>query len=654
MDNYLYIDVETYSDLDLTEVGVYKYVSSPNFEILLIGYAFNNEPIQIIDLASGDKIPERFEDALFDDNIKKCAHNAMFERNTFRRIGYDISPENWHCTMIHAAYCGLPLKLQTIAEILDLPTKKANTGTLLINYFSKPCKATGTNGGRTRNLPQHSPSKWQAFREYLHDDVVVARDIRQYLSEYVIPEFDSQLYILDQEINDYGISVDTDFIQKAIVIDNWFSEILTQELYDITKLDNPNSLAQLKAWLSVKAKKKITSLTKESVDQLLTSTEDQTIRRVLELRQQLGKTSTAKYASMMNCEYGNNNRVRGLFQYYGANSTGRWAARLVQLHNLPRNYLNDLELARNIVKEADGPLLEMLFGNVPDTLSQLIRTAFVASDNNTFIVADFSAIESRVISWYANEKWRLDVFNTHGKIYEATASKMFNIPFESITKDSEYRQRGKVAELALGFGGSKDAITRMDRDNEIADEDKPGLVRIWRKANPAIVKFWHRINNIALECVKRRKRIVCSLDFTELIFDCDGIVLTITLPSGHVLYYWEPKIGENRFGGESVTYMNINQKTKKWQREDTYGGKLAENIVQATARDLLGYAMIKLHSLQYNICMHVHDEVIVEHLKSLAEKEYTKIIALLSEEVPWAKGLPMAAAGYITDFYKKD
>lgn len=654
MSSYLYIDVETYSDLDLTEVGVYKYVSSPNFEILLIGYAFNNEPVHIIDLASGEVMPDRFKEALFDNNIKKCAHNAMFERNAFRRIGYDIPPENWYCTMIQAAYCGLPLKLETIAEVLDLPVKKANTGTLLINYFSKPCKPTQTNGGRSRNLPHHNPSKWQAFRDYLHDDVVVARSIREYLSEYPIPQFDIILYNIDQKINDYGISVDIDFIQKAITIDNWFSAKLTQELYNITKLDNPNSLPQLKAWLNVKAKEEITSLTKESVAQLLISTEDQTIRRVLELRQQLGKTSTAKYISMINCEYGENNRIRGLFQYYGANSTGRWAARLVQLHNLPRNYLNDLELARNVVKEADGPLLEMLFGNVSDTLSQLIRTAFIPSANNTFIVADFSAIESRVISWYANEKWRLEVFRTHGKIYEATASKMFNIPIESITKDSEYRQRGKVAELALGFGGSADAITRMDRNNEILDEDKPGLVRIWRKTNPAIVKLWSILNNMAVECVKRRKSLVCTLDFTELIFNCDGIVFSITLPSGHILYYWDPKIGENRFGGECVTYMNINQKTKKWQREDTYGGKLTENIVQATARDLLGYNMIKLHNYGYNICMHVHDEVIIEQNKIGAEEEYNKVIALLSEEVPWAKGLPMAAAGYITDFYKKD
>lgn len=653
MDNYLYIDVETYSDLDLTEVGVYKYVSSPNFEILLIGYAFNNEPVQIIDLASGDKIPERFEEALFDDNIKKCAHNAMFERNAFRRIGYDISPENWYCTMIQAAYCGLPLKLETVAEVLDLPVKKANTGTLLINYFSKPCKPTGINGGRTRNMPFHNPSKWQAFRDYLHDDVEVARSIRQYLSDYTIPQFDIDLYILDQVINDFGISVDIDFVQKAIAMDNWFSTKLEQELIDITKLDNPNSLAQLKAWISVKVKKKITSLTKESVIQLLTLTEDQTVRRVLELRQQLGKTSTAKYTSMINCEHGPDNRIRGLFQYYGANSTGRWAARLVQLHNLPRNYLNDLELARQIVKEGDQQLLEMLYGDVSDTLSQLIRTAFVPTEGNTFIVADFSAIESRIISWYANETWRLEVFKTHGKIYEATASKMFHIPFESITKDSEYRQRGKVAELALGFGGSKDAITRMDRNNEINDEDKPGLVRIWRKANPAIVKLWSTVNKTAIECVKQRRKIVCTLDNTELIFNCDGLVFSITLPSGHILYYWGPKIGENRFGGESLTYMNINQKTKKWQREDTYGGKLVENIVQATARDLLGYNMLKLHNLGYNIVMHVHDEVILEHEKVSASEEFPKVISLLSEQVPWAKGLPMAADGYITDFYKK-
>ena len=654
MENYLYIDVETYSDLELSDVGVYKYVSSPNFEILLIGYAFNNEPVQIIDLASGDKMPQRFIDALFDNSIKKCAHNAMFERNAFRRIGYDIQPENWHCTMIHAAYCGLPLKLETIAEILDLPIKKANTGTLLIKYFSKPCKPSHANNNRTRNLPQHNPDKWQVFREYLHDDVEVARGIRQYLSDYTIPQFDKILYNLDQAINDFGISVDLDFVKSAISINEWYNEKITQELYDITKLENPNSLAQLKSWLSVKMKRNITSLTKESVNQLINETEDQIVRRVLELRQQLGKTSTAKYTAMMNCEYGPMHRINGIFQYYGANSTGRWAARLVQLHNLPRNYLNDLNLARQIVKENDGPLLEMMYGNVSDTLSQLIRTAFIPTEGNTFIIGDFSAIESRVISWYANETWRLEVFKTHGKIYEATASKMFGIPLDKITKDSGYRQRGKVAELALGFGGSTAAVTRMDINNEIADDDKPGLVRTWRYTNSNIVKLWTIVNNTAIECVKQHKRLLCQLEFTDLIFDCDGLTFSIALPSGHILYYWNPKISENRFGGESLTYMNLNQQTKKWEREYTYGGKLTENIVQATARDLLGYNMLKLYNLGYKIVMHVHDEIVVESPKNTAEQDFKNIINLLSEDVAWAKGLPMAAAGFISDFYKKD
>ncbi len=652
MANYLYIDVETYSDEDLTTVGVYKYVNSPNFEILLIGYAFDDEPVQIIDLASGDIMPQRFVDALYDTDIIKCAHNATFERNCFRRIGYDIPPEQWLCTMIQSAYCGLPLQLAMVAEILALPVKKAVTGTLLINYFSKPCKPTFANGNRTRNMPWHDTKKWEAFKSYLHDDVVVARSIREYLSAYDIPKFDKDLYIIDQAINDRGIRVDINFAKAAIAIDDWFTSKLNKELYNITKLDNPNSLAQLKSWLSGRLKRDITSLTKASVTEMINTIEDQTIRRVLEIRQQLGKTSIAKYTAMLNCEYGEDNRIRGIFQYYGANSTGRWAARLVQLHNLPRNHIKDLDLARQIVAEGDGQMLEMCYGNVSDILSQLIRTAFIPAKGCTFLVADFSAIESRVISWYANEEWRLEVFRTHGKIYEATASKMFNIPLEQITKDSEYRQRGKVAELALGFGGSKDAITRMDLSNEIEDEIKPTLVRIWRKTNPKIVELWTKVNKLAIDSVKYRKRIVCNLPLTQLVFNCDGRVFTITLPSGHILYYWHPRIDTGRYDSECLTYMNLNQTTKKWVREDTYGGKLTENIVQATARDLLGYNMLQLSD--YSIVMHVHDEVVIEYPKQYAEQALDRVINILSKEVPWAKGLPMAAAGYITDFYKKD
>lgn len=653
MKDILYIDIETYSSEPLKEVGLFKYAASSDFEILLIGYAFNAEPIQIIDCASGEEWPERFETALLDPDVIKVAHNAMFERTCFKRVGYDIPSTDWTCTMILSAYCGLPLKLEDVASVLNLPTQKLNTGTLLINYFSKPCKPTKSNGGRLRNLPQHNTEKWEAFKEYLRHDVGATRDIVNYLENYKIPQFDIDLYVIDQKINDLGISVDTTFANQALLIYDHYTEKLQKELKNITGLDNPNSVAQLKSWLTVRTKKAIESLTKASVAELI-KTASGPVRRVLEIRQELGKTSVKKYSAMLNCVYGSDNRIRGLFQYYGANSTGRWASRLVQLHNLPQNHIPDLELARELVLEGDDDTLEMCYGSVIDTLSQLIRTAFVSRPDHTLGVADFSAIESRVISWYANEEWRLEVFKTHGKIYEATAAKMFGIPFESITKDSEYRQRGKVAELALGFGGSKDAITRMDRKNEIPDELKPGLVRTWRKANPKIVKLWSKINTYALQAVKTRKRLICKLDFCNLIFESDGLVFSITLPSGHVLYYWEPRIGKNKFDGESVTYMNMNQVTKKWVREDTYGGKLVENIVQATARDLLGHNMIKMDKLNYNMVIHVHDEIGCEIPKHASKEGLQAMLNTLCEDVEWAPNLPMAAAGYLTDFYRKD
>lgn len=653
MQDKLYIDVETYSDIDLEVVGSYKYCNHSSFEILLIGYAFNDEPIHIIDFASGDYMPERFEDALFDENVIKVAHNAMFERNSFRATGFEVPAEQWFCTMIKAAYCGLPMKLESISKVLDLENKKLDTGKALINYFTKPCKATITNGQRTRNMPHHNPEKWKQFREYLYFDVAATREIDHYLEDYTIPKFDTDLYVLDQKINDIGVKVDIPYVKKVLKINNFFTEQFTNEIYNLTGLENPNSVPQLKKWLSVKAKKKITSLTKESVTELLKETEDYAIRRVLEIRQQLGKTSNAKYIAMLNAVYGADRRLHGMYQYYGASQTGRWSSRMVQLHNLPQNHIPDLDLAREIVQTCEPEVVEMFYGDIFDTLSQLIRTAFIPEDGKIFYVSDFSAIESRVISWLAAEEWRLEVFRTHGKIYEATASKMFGVPLESIDKGSTYRQQGKVAELALGFGGSKDAITRMDRNNEIPDEDKPGMVRIWRKANPQIVKLWKKLNDAALDAVFYKKKVAVRLKYTTIVMDSDGLVFTIQLPSGRKLYYFNPSIGKNKFGGESVTYWRQNQVTKKWEKDDTYGGKIAENIVQGIARDLLAFKMLELDNEGYEIPIHVHDEAVVEHI--INEYVLSHILEIMStNNIPWAQGLPLAADGYTTDFYKKD
>lgn len=647
----LFIDIETYSDVDLIKSGVYAYVESAEFEILLIGYSIDDEPVKIIDLASGDKISLEFMQAIVNPKVVKVAHNAMFERLALAQYGLVVPAEQWVCTMIKAAYMGLPFSLKQVAEVLDLDNKKLDTGTALIRYFSMPCKPTITNGHRTRNFPNHDTHRWSSFVDYLIADVEVCREIHIRLGDYSIPNFDKELYVVDQHINDTGIGVDISFADNAVYIDEYNTHKLMTEMKTLTGLDNPNSVAQLKKWISLRLNRTITTLAKDYVTQLLSEVEDHTVRRVLKLRQELGKTSTAKYGAMINSQV--DGVIRGLLQYYGANATGRWAGRLVQVHNLPRNSLKDLHFARECVSDRNYDLLDLCFDNLSSVLSQLIRTAFIAKrPNSKLAVSDFSAIESRIVSWYAGEEWRLEIFRTHGKIYEATASRLFNIPFEQITKDSVYRQQGKIAELALGFGGSVGALSQMDTKNEIPEDEKPGLVRTWRKANPKIVKLWALVNDTAITCVQHGRTINLKLDYTSLKFSYNGEVFSITLPSGHVLNYWHPKLKTNRFGGIGLTYKSLTQ--GKWIREDTYGGKLVENIVQATARDLLGVALINIVDAGHEIVMHVHDEVVCEVYSETAEFQLNNMLEIMGTPVSWAPGLPLGAAGFLSEYYKKD
>lgn len=654
MARQLHIDIETYSSIDIMTAGAYKYCESIDFEILMIAYAFDDEPIKMVDLALGDKIPQEFLDALMDPAVEKHAHNANFERNAFRAIGYDVPIEQWYCSAVKAAYCGLPLSLAMVSEALKLEEKgKLATGKALIRFFSVPIKPTKANGMRERNFPEHDLEKWEEFKRYCINDVEAEREIGKRLEAYEIPDFERCNYILDQKINDRGILVDMDMAEKAYRMDEYHSEILKSKLKEITGLENPNSPAQLRKWLGEAMKKEITTLAREAVDALIEETESAAVLEVLNLRKKSSKTSTKKYAAMLSCA-GQGDRVRGLFQFYGANRTGRWAGRLVQLQNLPQNKLSDIELPRGLVIDNDYDTMSMMFDDVSDILSQLIRTTFIAGEGNTFCVADFSAIEARVLSWLANEQWRLDVFNTHGKIYEASASQMFNIPIEEVTKDSEYRAKGKNAELGLGYQGGVGALRRMGGERMgLSEGEMMRIVRLWRKANPKIVKCWGEVGNAAVNCVKTRKTVILT-EFRNLRFDFDGRVLTITLPSGRKLFYQQAMIFTNDFGSEAVKYKGVDQTTKKWWWVDSYGGKFVENIVQAIARDILADSMQRLYKAGFDIVMHVHDEVVAAVPASISEEKLKEMCSIMGEEIPWAKGLPNAADGFVTYFYKKD
>ena len=645
----LFIDIETYSSIDLKTSGLYKYVSSPDFEILLISYTFDNEHIRVIDLASGESIPEEFEEALLDESVIKHAHNATFERVCFRRIGYVVPAEEWHCTMIKAAYCGLPLSLDELSKVLDLENKKSATGKALIKYFSCPCKPTRLNGQRSRNYPIHNPEKWNEYVSYNVADTAAEREIYYLLESIKIPQMERDLYVLDQKINDTGILVDKQFVNNAIKIDEWYSSKLSKIVSEKYGIDNPNSSAQLKQWLLDVTGNEVESLAKGEMPTLLENNKDDAdVSFVLKARQQLSKSSIKKYTAMLNC-MGDDNKARGLFQFYGANRTGRWAGRLIQLQNLPQNHLADIAEVRNYVYEGKQTALDLLYDDLSSILSQLIRTAFIPS-SGLYVVVDFSAIEARVISWLASESWRLEVFETHGKIYEATAARMFGVPIEMVTKGSDLRQKGKVAELALGYQGGLGALKRMGGEAMgLSDGEMMDIVRKWRKANPAIVDFWEDMNRCAANAVRYTGQFVS--EYKGIIFERVDVpnnsFLSVQLPSGRKLFYYKPRLDSKG----SIVYQGIIQETKTWGEIATYGGKITENIVQAIARDLLAVSMLKIDKAGYPIVMHVHDEVISDVNDEKALKE---ICDIMGENVSWAEGLSLKADGFVTNFYKKD
>ncbi|HFQ8209639.1 TPA: DNA polymerase [Clostridioides difficile] len=649
----LSIDIETYSDLDIKKVGVYRYVDSANFEILLFAYAFDNEEVKVIDLVNDEDLPKEVIEALNDNKVIKSAFNANFERTAISKfLNINLKPNEWSCTMIKALTLGLPGSLDSVSKALKFneDKQKIKEGKALIQYFCKPCKATKVNKGRTRNLPIHDMEKWNKFKEYCKQDVVVEREIRNKLSKYKTTKREIKLWYLDQRINDTGIKVDTELIENAIECDKRYTEKLTKEAIKITGLNNPNSPAQLKKWLSDKVGFEITSLTKESIPEILKQVDDENVVRILELRKLMSKTSIKKYEAMKLAK-GNDNRVRGLLQFYGANRTGRWAGRLVQVQNLPQNHIEDLDLARNLLKEGDFDLIELLYDSVPDVLSQLIRTAFIPSEGHRFIVSDFSAIEARVIAWLAGEKWRLDVFNSHGKIYEASASQMFKIPIENIKKGSELRQKGKLAELSNGYGGSVGALISMGAIKMgLKEEELQPIVTAWRNANPNITKFWWDVDKAAKKAIKDRT-IVEIQHGIKFIYNPG--VLFIELPSSRRLSYLRPKIEPHTtFSGDKITYEGMEQTSKQWKRIDTYGPKLVENIVQATARDCLREAMFNITDAGYSIVMHVHDELVLDVDKKFGSLE--EVNSIMGKEISWAKGLPLKADGYECDYYKKD
>ncbi len=646
----LHLDIETYSSIDIKTSGVHRYARSLDFEILLIAWALDDGPIQINDIASGEGMDQVFLHHLKDPNIEKHAHNATFERTCFKQYGIDVPIEQWRCSMVKAAYCGYPLSLEMISKIMGLEEKgKLATGKALIRFFCSPVKPVKSNDFRCRNLPWHDIFKWEEFKSYCVNDVIAEREISTILDKYEIPAFEARNYMIDQEINDFGVKVDTDMAEKAIIMDGIVSERVSGMVKSITNVDNPNSPSQLKEWLGEAMGKEISTLAKDSVLELLDETDDEAVSDVLNFRLQLSKTSTKKYMAMLNCAC-EDKRARGLFQFYGAARTGRWAGRLIQLQNLPQNHMANLDMARDIVKTGDLELLEMLYGNIPEVLSELIRTAVVPPEGHVFIVSDFSAIEARVLSWLANEKWRLDVFRTHGKIYEASAAMMFGVPIDSVTKGSELRQRGKTAELALGYQGAVGALDKMDRDKKIPDSEKPGIVRRWQKANPSIINFWADIEDAAKRAIKVKRHVQRG----NLGFDCDGENLILTLPSGRQLFYNSARIGKNRFGNESIIFKGLDQTVKQWSNIETYGGKLTENVVQATSRDILTDSMTRLRDEGFRIVMHVHDEIICEVKEEDAEEQLLRMERIMGEEVSWAPGLPLKAEGYITRFYKKD
>ncbi len=655
---HLSIDTETFSSVDIAKSGLYKYVQSPDFQILLFAYSFDFGPVQVVDLAQGEQLPPEIVYALQDSNVIKHAYNAAFEWYCLNKFYY--SPiEQWRCTMVHGLYCGYTAGLAATAVALGLPEdkRKMSVGSALIRTFCVPTKPTKSNGMRTRTLPHHEPEKWQLFKEYCRQDVVTEMEIEKRLSAFPVPDQEQKLWELDQRINACGVAVDLDLVDCALHIDEVVTGELMNEAIQLSGLENPKSVKQLTKWLTEEIGEEVDNLQKSTVSRLINSIDNDKAKRVLEIRQELAKTSVKKYQAMREtvCSDG---RIRGLLQFYGATRTGRWAGRLVQVQNLPRNHKETLGLARELVKNRKVDALKLVYGNVPDTLSQLIRTAFIPSPGHVLVVADFSAIEARIIAWLAGEQWRLDVFATHGKIYEASASQMFGVPLEKITKGNpeyELRQKGKVAELALGYQGAVGALTKMGAlDMGLTEEELPDIVRRWRSANKRIVDLWYSLENAALELMRTGQPIGVKglLLSREGDYNTNQDFLTITLPSGRKLFYVKPFLAQNERGCEALYYYGINQDSKKWETIPTYGGKLVENIVQAIARDCLAESLMRLNAAGYRIVMHIHDEVVLEVPEEMAD--LNKVTDIMGQPILWAPGLPLKADGFITRFYKKD
>ena len=645
MGRILEADIESFSDVDLVKCGVYAYADSPAFEILLFAYSFDGGETQIIDLAQGEKFPAEVEEAIFDVSVTKTAYNANFERTCLsKHFGRYIPPESWHCSAVQATMLALPRSLEDVGRVLGLDEQKMKEGKELIRYFCVPCKPTKANGGRTRNLPCHAPEKWELFKTYCKRDVDVEKAIRRKLHNFPIPEGEMELYRLDQRINDRGVLVDMELVRNAVSCERLHKEVVTKRAYELTGLENPNSVAQLKGWLGDMGME-AESLSKKAVAEMIAETDGE-VEELLRLRLLMAKTSVKKYEAMERsvCSDG---RVHGMLMFCGANRTARWSGKIVQIQNLPKNYLPDLELARDLVKQGRFEDIELLYDSTPNVLSELIRTAFIPKPGCRFVVADFSAIEARVLAWLSGEQWRLDVFTSHGKIYEASASSMFHVPMEEITKTSPLRQKGKLAELGLGFGGAAGALISMGAlDMGLTEEELPPLVAAWRKANPHITQFWWDVDAAAIKAVREKQKTKVG----KIIFEYKSGILFITLPSGRKLSYVKPRMAVNKFGRDGLTYEGISE-NKKWSRIETYGPKLVENIVQGTARDLLAEAMLRVEEKGYHIVMHCHDEIIAEMPEGTGSvDEMCEVMAVQPE---WAEGLPLRADGYQCSFYQK-
>lgn len=670
--HHLSIDLETYSTVSIGAAGSYRYILDPSFEILLFAYSLDGMPVEVIDVASGQVIPLWLKNALKNPLYIKHAYNAAFEWFALSKYLGWLPPDQWRDTMLHALYCGYPASLDAAGRAMGLPEdkKKLTTGKALIRYFCVPCKPSNANGNRTRNLPKHDPAKWKLFKEYNGQDVVTEMEIDRRLSAFPVPAFVQKQWETDLTMNARGVAADMEMVSGALVIGATVKSQLMAEARQLSGLDNPNSIKQLARWLTeaTDSDAEITSVTKETVATMLKQPQSANVQRMLEIRQELGKTSTKKYDALETC-IADDGRVRGLLQFYGANRTGRWAGRLVQVQNLPRTYTHPLPPARQLVKDRNIDGLRLMYGSINDTLSQLIRTAFVATPGNVLIDADFSAIEARVISWLAGQEWRLEVFRTHGKIYEASASQMFHVPIEKIKKGNpEYalRQRGKVAELALGYQGGVSAMRRMDTGHnldDLSDDEVKGIVDRWRETNSMIRDLWNIVDSAAVTVITNGGAQTIRSETTDAVItlacELDVITgtryMTILLPSGRKLYYPSPEIGVNRWGNPSVSYMGQNQTTKRWERVETYGGKLVENIVQAIARDCLAIAIENLEAQGLHVVFHIHDEVVID-TPAWADNDtmLDTVTKIMIKPIPWAQALPLNADGWVDKFFKKD